>query len=210
MISHRPARLPEHHLCDAVGRRARLHEAALRDVEGIIAPTLEFTVLTAVRLYPVRAMQWREVDLDTALWVIPGPKEKSGVEHRVPLSPRAVEILREVRPVDARPEDYVFHGTRGRRHMQCDMNGGELMKRMKITGLTVHGFRSSFRDWAGEATHHDADIAEAALSHRFGGTRGSYQRGDLFSKRRVLMVDWDWVLGWEWWNCKSRGITPLS
>ena len=165
--------------------------ARLRDIDGLIARTLEFGILTAVRLYPVRAMRWREVDLDAAIWTIPGPKEKSGVEHRVPLSYRAVQILREVRPDDARSEDYVFHGIKGRRHMQCDLNGGELMKRMGVHGLTVHGFRSSFRDWAGEATHHDADIAEAALSHRFGGTRGSYQRGDLFSKRRVLMVDWD-------------------
>ena len=163
--------------------------AALRDVEGIIARTLEFTVLTAVRLYPVRAMQWREVDLSAAIWTIPGPKEKSGVEHRVPLSPRALAILRAL--PSRNPEDYVFHGLKGRKHMQCDLNGGELMRRMGVLGLTVHGFRSSFRDWAGEASHHDADIAEAALSHRFGGTRGSYQRGDLFSKRRVLMVDWD-------------------
>jgi integrase len=165
--------------------------ARLRDIDGLTARSLEFTMLTAVRLYPVRAMQWREVDLDAATWTIPGHKEKSGVEHRVPLSQRALENLRAIRPVDARPDDVVFHGIKGRRAMQCDMNCAELMRRMGVHGVTVHGFRSSFRDWAGETTGHDADICEAALSHKFGGTRGSYQRGGLFSKRQVLMNDWD-------------------
>ena len=75
--------------------------------------------------------------------------------------------------------------------MQCSMNCGELVRRMGVNNATVHGFRSSLREWAGEATGHDADIAEVALSHRFGGTRGSYQRGSLFAKRRLLMNDWD-------------------
>lgn len=163
----------------------------LRDLDGIIPRSLEFLILTAVRLYPVRAARWSQFDLDAATWTIPWDNEKSGVEHRVPLPPRAVAILRELRPDDARPDDYVFHGKLGRRHMQCSDNLTALIERMGVTDATPHGMRSSFRDWAGEVTHHDTDIAEAALSHRFNGTRGAYQRGGLLMKRRVLMSDWD-------------------
>ena len=162
----------------------------LRALDGIIPRSLEFLILTAVRLYPVRAARWSQFDLDAATWTIPWDNEKSGVEHRVPLPPRAVAILRELRPDDARPDDVVFHGIRGRRRMQCSDNLTALLSRLEITDATPHGFRSSFRDWAAETTGHDTDIAEAALSHRFGGTRGAYQRGSLLAKRKILMSDW--------------------
>jgi integrase len=166
--------------------------ARLRTIEGIIARTLEFTVLTAVRSGPVLMATWSQTDPDDGiLWRIPGPREKSGYEHRVPLPDRAQEILCGIRPPNAQPDDLIFHGTKGRQRQQSDMNMLGLVKRMGLIDLTVHGFRSSFRDWVAEATQHDADIAEAALSHKFGATRAAYQRGDLLVKRRLLMADWD-------------------
>ncbi len=166
--------------------------ARLRAIDGIFARTLEFTILTGVRSGPVLSATWSEIDPeDGILWSIPGPHEKSGYEHRVPLANRAQEILCDLRPPNAQPDDLIFHGTKGRQSQQCDMNMLGLVKRMGLIDLTVHGFRSSLRDWVAEATQHDADIAEAALSHKFGATRAAYQRGDLLAKRRLLMTDWD-------------------
>jgi integrase len=160
----------------------------LREVDTITARALEFTILTCARSGPTLLASWSEIDFENRSWSIPGDHEKSGLDHRVPLPDRAVDILLSPR---GEPNSYIYPGINGPYSQQCDMNMLELLKRLwGVHDLTVHGFRSSFRDWAGETTDHAADIAEAALSHKFGGTRGSYQRGTLFNKRRELMNDW--------------------
>jgi integrase len=183
LASPRKIAKPKHHAAldwrcvpDFMGR--------LRDIDGVIARTLEFAILTCVRSGAVLQARWDEINLDAAIWTIPGDHEKSGQPHRVPLSDRPLAILRELGPSNG----LVFPGLQGQ---QSNTNMLSLLRRLGVIGVTVHGFRSSFRDWAGETTSHDADICEAALSHRFNGTRGSYQRGDLFAKRRVLLSDWD-------------------
>jgi integrase len=128
------------------------------------------------------------MDRKLNVWTIPAARMKSGMEHRVPLSRRALEILDAVEPI--RTGDYVFSGQKHGRplsHMALDTT----LKRMRVGGVTVHGFRSSFRDWAGETTNFPREIAEAALAHMTGdATERAYRRGDALEKRRKLMDAW--------------------
>ena len=130
---------------------------------------------------------WPEFDLDAALWTIPPERMKAGEEHRVPLPAPALAILKELAKV--RPSRLVFPGWR-RGQALSDMALLQCLRGLR-PGFTVHGFRSSFRDWAGEETDHGHDICEAALAHtRKDKTHAAYQRGDLLKKRRALMDDW--------------------
>lgn len=163
--------------------------ADLRSREGIAALALEFTILTAARTGETFGARWKEIDLKAALWVIPGPKMKAGREHRVPLTPRAVEILTKLSILGTDPDAYVFPGKKEGRPLSV-MAMDMLLRRMKVD-FTVHGFRSSFRDWAGEETSFPREIAEAALAHVVGDeTERAYRRGDALEKRRKLMVAW--------------------
>jgi integrase len=145
---------------------------------------LEFTILTAARSGEVLGAHWDEIDRDAKVWTIPAPRMKAGVEHRVPLSVRAIAIVEKMAAL--RSGDYVFPGQRYRRAL-----GHASLRRLRPAGGTIHGFRSSFGDWYGEETSFSREIAEAALAHVAGdATKRAYRRGDALAKRRELMAPW--------------------
>ena len=150
---------------------------------------LQFTVLTATRSGEARGATWDEIDLDACEWRIPASRMKAGAEHRVPLSDAALAVLEQAKALDDESGP-LFPSPVKRRHALSDMS---LTKVLRDTGLaeraTVHGFRSSFRDWCAE-TGKPREIAEAALAHTVGGVEGAYFRSDLFERRRRLMADW--------------------
>lgn len=158
---------------------------ALREREGVAARALEFALLTAARSGEVRGARWSEFDLDKAVWVVPPVRMKGGREHRVPLSDRAVTI---VRAMDPDRSEYVFPGER--RATLSDMSLSAVLRRMNLD-CTVHGFRSSFRDWTAETTLFPNHVVEMALAHVVGDkVEAAYRRGDLFDKRRELINAW--------------------
>lgn len=159
----------------------------LCDREGIAARALEFTILTAARTGEAIGARWGEFNLAKKEWLVPAERIKGGKEHRVPLSGRAVAILKEMVAGD---EDFVFPGTRKGRHLS-NMAMLALLKRMNRDDLTVHGFRSTFRDWVAERTNYPREVAEAALAHVIpDAAERAYRRGDPFDKRRRLMDEW--------------------
>lgn len=166
--------------------------SALRMREANAARALEFLVLTAARTNEVLGCRWMEIDADKAVWIVPAARMKAGREHRVPLAPRALHIVSELNLVRQNNEDFVFGGRPGKplSGMAMEM----LLRRMQVEGATVHGFRSSFRDWAAEETEFAREIAEAALAHVVGdATERAYRRGDALERRRRLMNAWaDW------------------
>lgn len=161
----------------------------LRDAPGLDARALEFVILTAARSGEAVGAKWSEIDLEAALWVVPKERMKAGREHEVPLSPRAVEVLKalaELRRID----DFVFPGQRHGRPLSSG-SMEMLLRRLEVKHhATIHGFRSSFRDWAGDQTTFPREVAEAALAHRVGGVEGAYRRGSALEKRRKLMAAW--------------------
>ncbi|MBD1549781.1 site-specific integrase [Roseibium aggregatum] len=166
--------------------------AFIRDLkrrEGLAARALEFLILGACRSGEVRHLQWSELDMNAKIWTVPKERMKAGRPHRVPLTDRMIAILREIEQMKLN-EQYVFVGPNKHRPFS-DAALGVVLKRMKIENCTVHGFRSSFRDWAGDNTSFPREVAEAALAHMVGdATERAYRRGDAFSKRRNLMEDW--------------------
>ncbi len=159
----------------------------LREREGVSARALEFAILTAARSGEVIGAQWHEIDLDNALWTIPAERMKSAKEHRVPLSDRAVEILRSL----PRERENVFVFIGPRKSGLSNMALGMTLRRMNRADITVHGFRSTFRDWVAEQTSYANEVAEMALAHTVGDkVEAAYRRGDLFEKRRRIMSDW--------------------
>jgi len=164
--------------------------AELHKQNGIGAFALQFTILTAARSGEVRGMTWDEVDFEQRLWVIPAERMKAGKEHRVPLSNAALALLRQMEEVRLADTDIVFPGVRDHKPLS-DMTLSAVLKRMQRTGLTVHGFRSTFRDWAAEATNYPQEMAEMALAHIVGNkVEAAYRRGDMLEKRRGMMEDW--------------------
>ncbi len=162
---------------------------ALRKQEGIGARALEFLILTAARSGEVRLAPWSEFDLDAGVWTVSSERMKARREHRVPLPARAVAIVREMKNLNS-AESYVFPGTKTGRPMS-DMTLTAVLKRMERGALTAHGFRSTFRDWAAEATDYPAEMAEMALAHTVSDkVEAAYRRGDLFDKRRKMTEDW--------------------
>lgn len=158
---------------------------ALHKRGAVAALALEFTILTAARTGEVIGAKWDEVDLDKAIWTIPASRMKAGKEHRVPLSPRAVEILKSTQGLR---KEWLFPATKGGKMSGMAMT--MLLRRMKVD-VTVHGFRSGFRDWAVECTGYAHEVAEMALAHTIENkVERAYRRGDLFDKRRRLMDDW--------------------
>jgi integrase len=161
--------------------------ARIRDRDGVAARALEFVILTAARSGEVLGLRWSEIDLQNRIWTVPATRIKAGREHRVPLSPSAITILEAMRV--GRVSDHVFPGYRPERPLG-DMALHMVLKRMEIP-YTVHGFRSTFRDWCGEATNFPREVAEAALAHVVGDqTERAYRRGDALEKRRKLMDSW--------------------
>ena len=184
-------------LAGSLNRKSREHLAALpydeigafvaelRTMEGTAARALEFLILTIARTGEVIGAPPSEVEEDKALWTIPGARMKAGREHRVPLSPRAVEIAK------AQPDGpFLFAGGKAGAPLS-DMAMLKLLDRMGRKGVTVHGFRSTFRDWAAERTSYPREVCEMALAHSISDkVEAAYRRGDLFEKRKRLMLEW--------------------
>lgn len=162
--------------------------ARLKEVEGVGARALELTVLCATRTTETLGAAWEEFDLDGALWKIPASRMKMKREHIVPLSARAVAILRDLHAL--RLNDFVFPSSKPKRPLS-NMAMTAVLRRMKVDDVTVHGFRSSFRDWAGDATSFPRDVAEMALAHRVGDeVEIAYRRSSAIEKRRKMMDAW--------------------
>lgn len=160
---------------------------ALRATEGVSARCLEFAILTAARSGEARGATWSEVDLKRGIWAIPPERMKAKKEHRVPLSPAAIELLEAIER--AEDQDLVFPSPRSG-GVLSDMSLLELMRRQHLEA-TPHGFRSTFRDWAGEYTNYPRELAEVALAHiKADATEAAYWRGDVLGKRRQMMADW--------------------
>jgi integrase len=158
----------------------------LRARSSVSARALEFLILTATRTSETINACWNEFDLDQSVWLIPDERMKAGKPHRVPLSARAVEILKGL----PREADYVFIGARVGQPLS-NMAMLELLRGMR-PGLTVHGFRSAFKDWCAENTNFPNIVSEAALAHTIPDkVEKAYRRGDLLEKRRDLMLAWD-------------------
>lgn len=196
-----PARWRGHldHLFPRRTKLSRGHHAALpwqeapaflqrlRAREALAARALEFAILTAARSGEVRGMRWDEIDFDAKVWIVPAQRMKAAREHRVPLSGRALDLLRALGE-PARGE-LVFPNSKGR--AMSDMVFKALFERMNAPGITTHGFRSTFRDWAGDATSFAREDIEAALAHRLKDkAEAAYRRGDALEKRRALMEAW--------------------
>jgi integrase len=163
--------------------------AKVRQQNGATAACLEFIVLSAARLGEAIYATWDEIDLQNHVWIVPARRMKAGVEHRVPLSAAAIAVLKDVQEI--KHSDYVFSGVRQGRPI--GKNAPRLLAK-EITGndnVTVHGFRSSFRDWASERTSFPREVAEMALAHAIpNAVEAAYRRGDLFEKRRRMMEAW--------------------
>lgn len=161
--------------------------AELQTRSAMAAKALQFTILTACRTSEVLEMKWPEVNVDARLWTIPAERMKGGQVHRVPLTDEMLLILE---PLRALVSDYVFEG-QGRHQPLSNMSMLMLLRRMRQDGVTVHGFRSSFRDWAAEAANAPRELAEAALAHQVGSdVERAYARSDLLERRRELMHSW--------------------
>ena len=164
----------------------------LRSKDSISAKALEFLVLTAVRSGSVREADWQEIDFENRIWNIPAEHTKTKQEHRVPLSPQVIKLLKQIPKVTG--NNKIFPSPRG--VCLSDNTLSKLMRDMRATGdLSVdavpHGFRSTFRDWAAEQTAYPDEIRKAASGHRVGDSvQQAYQRTDLLEKRRELMNEW--------------------
>jgi integrase len=162
---------------------AFMHE--LRQRPSMVARALELLILTAARPGELLGMRWSEIDLASAMWTIPGGRMKSGRAHRVPLSSRAVELLADL----PREGDYAFLG----RSVGVRSNPHGLRRLLRRMGhnVTAHGFRASFRTWAGERTNFPRELIEVSLAHAVGdATEEAYNRGDMLARRRQLMEAW--------------------
>jgi integrase len=169
--------------------------ASLDKREGIAARAVEFTILTACRSNEVRGARWSEIDLDAKIWTIPSSRMKAGREHEVPLSVEALALLKRLHA----SSELVFPGIQ--KQVLSDMSLTQVIRRMVRDGqvwtdrdgrtVTVHGFRSTFRMWAAEATNYPREVAEHALAHQLpDAVERAYQRGTQFAKRIELMRDW--------------------
>lgn len=163
---------------------------ALREREAIAARALEFTILTASRSGEVFGATWKEMDLKAAVWTIPAERMKAGRVHRVPLTDRCLELLEEMARAGVTADGFVFPGAKLGRPLSV-MAMEMVLRRMEIA-FTVHGFRSSFRDWCGEVSTFPREVAEASLAHVIGDeTERAYRRGDALEKRRKLLAAWN-------------------
>ena len=194
------------HLLPSISKRARVqHHKAMpyAEVPALIqkiainpvlsARALVLCVLTATRTKEAIEAKWAEIDLDNRLWTIPKERMKRKIEHRVPLSDQAIAVLKSIPKIDGSP--WIFTGRSRTGNKQQAMSNMAMLNYLQKTlgheELTVHGFRSSFRDWAGETTDHKREVIEQSLAHSLADqTEAAYQRGDYLDKRRALMADW--------------------
>lgn len=161
---------------------------ALRKQEGVAARAVELAILTAARSGEVRGATWEEIDFDAGMWIVPAERMKAKKEHRIPLSSKALALLKTQK--DAYPEGFAFPGMKADKPLS-DMSLTAVLRRMERHDITVHGFRSTFRDWAAESTAYPSEMVEMALAHTIGNkVEAAYRRGDMLEKRRRLMQDW--------------------
>jgi len=158
---------------------------------GIGARCLAFAIFTAARSGEARLATWSEIDMTRKTWTVPGERMKAGTEHVVPLSAPALAILREMHPLRLYDDGtaLIFPGMKPDKPLS-DMSLSAVLRRLGRGDLTVHGFRSSFRDWCGDATEIPRDLAEAALAHSVGGVEGAYRRETAIERRRAMMAAW--------------------
>jgi integrase len=183
--------LPHHRKLARVKHHAAMSPADLprfmldlRELETIASRALEFTILTAARVGEVLGARWDEIVGD--VWTVPETRMKSGREHRVPLSRQTIALLYGL----PRTSEYIFPGEQTGVRMANNLLR-KLVGRLGHIGTTVHGFRSTFRDWAADTTSYPNHVVEMALAHTIGNAvESAYRRGDLFNKRRQLMEDW--------------------
>lgn len=196
---HNPARWEDNLEHWLNGKQTRKHFAAMswQDAPAFVkelAPKSDFsakalmlTILCAVRTNETINATWDEIDIENCTWTIPPIRMKTGVEHRVPLSSFAVDILRSLHRIEGNP--HVFPGAKRNKPLS-DMAMLEMLRGMH-DGITVHGFRSAFRDWTSETTLHPDTVAEMALAHTVRDkTERAYRRGDALDRRRNLMQQW--------------------
>jgi integrase len=179
--------------------------ADLRKQQGTAAKALELVILTAARSGEIRLATWAEIDLDAALWVIPAERMKAGREHRVPLSAPAIKLLKSIE----RKGEFVFPGARASKPLS-DMSLTAVLRRMKQDAITVHGFRSTFRDWCAEsvANAFPREVCEHALAHSLPDkVEAAYRRGDLIEKRVMLMRAWADYCGLV--PSESKNVMPI-
>ncbi|MEY9525609.1 integrase [Bradyrhizobium japonicum] len=213
-----PARWRGHldHLLPRPLKLARGHHAAmpyedvaefitkLREREASAALALELCILTAARSGEILGMQWTEIDFDKKIWTVPANRMKAGREHRVPLSARAIAILRKLEKLKL--SEFVLAGQQRNKPLS-NMAMEMILRRMKIEDATVHGFRSSFRDWAGNVSNFPREITETALAHVIGDkAEQAYRRSDALEKRRKLMDAWAAYCE----SKKNHGIVQLA
>jgi integrase len=159
---------------------------ALGQQIGVAARCLEFTILTAARTGEAIGARWSEIDLKARTWTVPAQRMKANKQHVVPLSDAALALLAAL----PRSSDLLFEGARAGRPIS-NMAMAMVLRRMGHAAITVHGFRSTFRDWAAEQTNHPNHVVEMALAHTIGDkVEAAYRRGELLTKRRKLMTDW--------------------
>ena len=162
--------------------------AKLKKLDKVTFKAMQMTILTACRTSEVLGATWDEIDLEARVWTVPAERMKMRKEHRVPLADALVALLEQLPSFDDNP--HLFPGMKtGKPLSNMAMLMG--LRHIKRDDLTMHGFRSTFRDWAGECTPHPRDVCEQALAHSLGNAvEAAYRRGDLFEKRRALMDDW--------------------
>ena len=169
---------------------AFLTELRAKSGSSTAALALEYCILTVTRSGETLGALWSEVDVKKAIWVIPGKRMKAGMEHRIPLSARAVKILKKMEKWKSPSNQHIFPGNVGGKGLS-NMSMTAVLRRMKRDEITVHGFRSTFRDWASEQTSFPNETCEHVLAHRISDqAEAAYRRGDQFDKRRKLMENW--------------------
>jgi integrase len=179
-VKHHPA-LPYKEIPDFIQQ--------IKKIVSISARALEFTVLTGCRTSEVLGLKWEEIDFDNRTWIIPKERMKAGIEHRVPLSKQSIDLLVKIKKISK--SEYAFQSSNNISKPISNMAMLMLLKRMKRQDITVHGFRSSFRDWGAEVTNHTREVMEHALAHKLADeSEAAYQRSTFFEKRIALMSDW--------------------
>jgi len=177
---------------------------SLRQQDGVAAKALELIILTATRTGEAIGAKWDEFDLAKGIWTIPAERMKAKREHKIPLSNAAIAVLKDMKRVVGNA--HAFPGARTGKPIS-NMACLKLLERMKREDLTVHGFRSTFRDWAAERTSFPREVAEAALAHTIGDkVEAAYRRGDLFDKRRRLMEAWAEFCG----TTETGSVHPIN
>jgi integrase len=200
----------EHHAALPYAKLAEFL-VALRKQEGVAARALEFLILTAARTGEVIGARWKEIDLLDKIWIIPASRMKAHREHRVPLSPRVISILQEMQGTRSgnNPDAFIFPGRKPGVSLS-NMAFLMLLRRMELGDLTAHGFRATFKTWASERTSFQNEIVEAALAHVIGDkVEQAYRRGDLFEKRRRLMLQWATFCTSSPVQKSQSNVTPL-